>query len=97
MIEHLVIFKLKPESTDAQRQEVVTRLRGLRDLIPDIIELTAGFNTSDRSQGFEVGLFVRLPSHQALETYRNHPAHLSAVDEAIKPVLTDLIVVDYET
>ncbi|HHT01395.1 MAG TPA: Dabb family protein [Firmicutes bacterium] len=95
MIEHIVLLKKKPEATDEQMEELVARLKALQDKIPNILDLTVGYNFSARGQGFTIGLVVRFPDKAALEVYQPHPAHQEVV-QYIRTVVSDLIVVDYE-
>lgn len=96
MVEHLVLFKLKPDVTEDQKEQMIEGLRSLQEKIPGILHLSAGGNFSDRSQGYEIGLSVRFVDRQALDVYIPHPAHRECVDRFITPIKTDVIVVDYE-
>jgi hypothetical protein len=96
MIEHVVLFKLKSETTTAERQAAIRALKGLREQIEGIVDLTCGENFSERSQGFEIGLVVRFRDRAALDAYIPHPVHRGAVEQYIHPVRADVIVVDYE-
>jgi hypothetical protein len=96
MVEHLVLFKLKPEATEEQKEAAIQALRGLKGQIDGILELTCGRNFSQRSQGFEIGLLVRFRDRAALEVYIPHPAHRGAVEQFLHPIREDVIVVDYE-
>lgn len=96
MIDHLVLFKLKPEATPEQQERMVRELGALRGKIDGIVDLTVGRNFSERSQGYEVGLCVRFNDRAALEGYLPHPAHRGCVDEFVRPIMADVIVVDYE-
>src|SRR5437879_324094 len=96
MIEHVVLFKTIPSATEEQKQRMVEELRGLKDKIPGIVDLSVGRNFSARNQGFDIGLVVRFESREALEGYLPHPAHRACVDAYINPIREDVIVVDYE-
>lgn len=95
-LEHIVLFRLKPETTAAQEAELIRRLRALKDQIPGIIELTAGRNVRDVSHGYTVGLIVRLRDLDALEAYRAHPAHQEIL-RYIEEVTETRLAVDYYT
>ena len=95
-IDHLVLFQWQPEATAAQIDAAIAALRSLANGIPGVLQLSCGENFSDRARGFQHGLVVRLTDRAALETYRAHPAHQAVVDRHIKPILADLIAVDYE-
>jgi hypothetical protein len=96
MVEHVVLFKLKPEATEAQRRAMLEGLRGLREAVPGIVDLSCGTNFSERSQGYEIGLVVRFADRTALESYLPHPAHRGVVEQFIRPISDGVIVVDYE-
>ena len=96
MVEHVVLFKLKPGATEPEKTAAIAALKGLRDQIPGIVDLTCGRNFSERSQGHEIGLVVRFQDRAALEAYIPHPAHRGVVEKHIHPIREAVIVVDYE-
>ena len=96
MIEHIVLFRWKPEATPAQVRQVVEGLRALRENIPGILDLTCGENFSSRARGFKHGLVVRLADRAALEAYGPHPAHQHVVQSFINPIREDILAFDYE-
>lgn len=97
MIEHLVLLKVKPDASPQETERMIDALKGLAGSIPSIRELTCGRNTSDRSQGFTHGLFVRFASTADLDAYISHSEHRRVVDEYLQPVVDDVVVVDYES
>lgn len=96
MVEHIVLFRWKAEATAEQIEQAITGLRGLKAQVPNILDLSAGENFSERAQGFTHGLVVRFPDKAALEVYGPHPAHQHVVQTYISPVCADVLVVDYE-
>lgn len=96
MIEHIVLFKWKEEASASAIAQVMEGLRNLPDKIPEIIALSCGENISERSQGFQHGLVVRFSDRDALATYQAHPAHQALVQNLIKPIVQDILCVDYE-
>ena len=95
MVEHLVFFKLKPETPEASKINMLEKLRSLQGEIPEILEISCGENFTDRAKNFNLGLRVLLNSKADLSTYSNHPAHLEVVNNHIKPILDDIIALDY--
>lgn len=93
---HIVLFRWKPGTTDAQRDAALTALRELANAIPGIVDLTCGANFTDRAKGYDTGLVVRFRNRQALEAYLPHPAHRRVVDEVINPIREDSLALDYE-
>jgi hypothetical protein len=95
MVEHVVLFKLKADATAEAKQAAVAALKGLRDQVEGIVDLSCGLNFSERSQGFEIGLVVRFRDRAALDAYMPHPAHRGVVDQYLHPIRESVIVVDY--
>src|SRR5437016_4301804 len=96
MIEHIVVFKWKPEASSEDIEAAMEGLRGLRAQVPGIVALTCGKNFSERSQGFGTGLIVRFADRSALDGYVPHPAHQQVVETLIAPIRAEMVVVDYE-
>jgi hypothetical protein len=95
MIEHIVLFKLKPDAPADAGERMLERLRGLGSS-PRIVELTCGVNFSARSQGFTHGLLVRFRTRADLEAYAVDPEHQKVIAEAIRPVVESVLALDYE-
>jgi hypothetical protein len=96
MIEHIVLFRFKPETKPEVLTAILKELRALKSLVPSVADLSAGQNFCDRSQGFEYGLVVRFFDRQGLDAYQVHPEHQRVVREWIRPNLEQIIAVDYE-
>lgn len=95
MVEHIVLFKMMPESTAAEKEELLRKLRGLEGKIDGIVSLSAGESFTDRHKGYTIGLVVRFVDREALERYGPHPEHVP-VKEYVAQVCEDVIAVDYE-
>jgi hypothetical protein len=96
MVEHIVLFKWREDAAPADIARAVQGLKGLREEIGGIVDLTIGDNFSSRSQGFQCALVIRFENRRAVEEYGPHPAHQSVVQNLINPIRVDTIVVDYE-
>ena len=96
MIEHVVLFKVKAGTPAASVKAMVDGLAGLKTRVPGIVDLSVGANFTDRNNGFTHGLVVRFRDKAALEGYLPHPAHQEVVQGNIRPIIEDLIAVDYE-
>ncbi len=93
MIEHMVFFKVKEENKNVEK--IAAALIALQEKVPNIREISAGRNFSDRSQGFNLGLRVLLNSDVDLDAYRQHPAHVHVLETLIKPAVEAIVVMDY--
>ncbi len=96
MIVHIVLFKWKEETAPEAIARVMKNLRGLKEKIPGIIELSCGENFSERAKGFQHGLVVKFSDRPALDVYQPHPAHQEVVQNLIKPIAAEIIALDYE-
>ncbi len=96
MIEHIILFRRKPEITDAQIAAVMESLRGLKDQIPGIVTLACGADFSGRAQGYTHALVVRFSDRAALDAYGSHPAHQAVVETQIKPSFEGILGFDFE-
>jgi hypothetical protein len=95
-VDHIVLFRWKPDASPEAVAAAVEGLRALKAKIPGILDLSCGMNFSARSQGYETGLVVRFVDRAALEAYGPHPAHQEVVQSLIHPIRADIIAVDYE-
>lgn len=96
VVEHIVIFKFNETTSVEQQTEAIEKLKNLKNEIYGIVDIQAGLNFSDRSQGFQVGLTVRFEDKQALEAYGPHEKHQEAVSYLKEIGLSDIVVVDFE-
>lgn len=97
MFDHLVVFQFNENITESKEQELVDQLLSFKGVIPGIIDITAGRNTShetDNRHGFSLGLRVTFESQEALLQYGPHPAHQQFV-QSLHGLVNQVIVVDY--
>lgn len=94
MIEHIVLFKMKPNATEDDKRRLVTALKAMKDRIPGMVDLSAGETFTDRHQGFVVGLVTRFEDEQSLENYGPHPLH-QPVKDLVAQLCDDVLAVDY--
>jgi len=95
LVDHLVLFEVKDDAQVEDVEELLSRLRGLRSDIPNVVDLSVGENFSGRAKGYTHGLFVRFQTPDDLWEYLNHPEH-QAVAEKLETLTTDRLVVDYD-
>jgi len=96
MIEHIVLFRWNNATSEEAIESVLAELRGLKNKIPGIVDLSCGANFCDRAKGYTHGLVVRFKDRAALETYGPHPEHQRVVQNLIKPIAADILALDYE-
>jgi antibiotic biosynthesis monooxygenase (ABM) superfamily enzyme len=94
MIDHLVLLAVREDASPEDIEDLISSIRGLKDTVPGVVDLTVGENFSERSGGYTHGLFVRFESVEDLQGYMKHPDHLAVVEKL--DALTTRIIVDYE-
>lgn len=79
MIRHLVMWRVRGDSPQ-QRADNIDRLKcsfeSLRGLIPGLVTLEVGVDTSGVDHACDVVLFSEFVSQDALDAYASHPEHL---------------------
>jgi antibiotic biosynthesis monooxygenase (ABM) superfamily enzyme len=94
MIDHLVFMAARDDASPEDIEDLIASLRGLRDTVPGVVDLSVGENFSPRSGGSTHGLSVRFETAEDLQGYLKHPDHQAVVEKLDR--LTSRIVVDYE-
>jgi hypothetical protein len=98
MIEHIVLLKLKENVTEAQTRALIDGLNELKQAIPGMLEVSAGYNSSPegKSAGFTYGFIVRFSDAAARDRYVPHPEHQKLAQTLVRPIADDVLVFDYE-
>jgi antibiotic biosynthesis monooxygenase (ABM) superfamily enzyme len=94
MIDHLVFIAVREDASPEDVEDLISSIRGLKDSVPGVVDLSVGENFSPRSGGYTHGLFVRFETREDLQGYMEHPDHLAVVEKLDR--LTSRIVADYE-
>ena len=71
-------------------------LRGLKDKIAGVVDLSCGANFFDRAESYTHGLVVRFADRAALEGYNPHPEHQRVLQNFVNPIRADVLALDYE-
>lgn len=77
MVRHVVVFKYKPEATEAQIQKITDAFRNLKDEIPGIVSFEHGINNSPEglNQDFTHVYLLTFEDAAARDAYLPHPKH----------------------
>lgn len=97
-VRHVVVFKYKPDASEADIQKVTDSFRDLQNKIPGIVSFEHGINNSPegKNMGFTHVYLLTFEDAEARDAYLPHPNHkefgnlLGELD-----VLEDVFVVDY--
>jgi len=99
MIKRIVLWRLKDAASEPAGLENALKvkevLESLDGKIPGLLRIEVGINFNGSGEACDVAFYAEFEDKDALECYKNHPAH-----EKIKPVVMALQqerrVVDYE-
>ena len=94
MIKHIVFFKLSKDGK-LHQNEIITKLKNLKDDISFIVDLEVGKNFANEDRACDISLIVTLKSKQDLQSYATHEKHIPVV-QFIKQYAVESKVVDYE-
>ena len=97
MVKHIVMWKMaQTDDKEAKALKIKEVLEGLKNTIDVIKEIGVGinFNTSDAAA--DIVLVSVFDSKEDLNTYQNHPNHVAAADNYVKPNVIERKVADYE-
>ena len=93
MIRHVVMWKFKA-GTEAQRDEFLTKLKGLYGVIPQIRAQEIGVDVAGGGN-YDAVLVCDFDSLKDLEAYKTDPRHV-AVSDLCKSIREDRVAVDWE-
>jgi hypothetical protein len=94
MINHVVLLKFKPETTEEAIQELEKILDQLPNKIHDIKMYEFGRDILRSPRSYDFGLVSLFVNQMGLERYLKHPEHLPVV-EKIKTMCENVITVDF--
>jgi len=95
MITHIVLFKFKPEATEAEIQKLAEGLGGLPQLIEEIREFRFGADVVGSERSYDLGLVSSFEDLDALQRYNVHPEHQKVVAQ-VKAIASNVVAVDFE-
>ncbi len=95
MVDHLVFFAVREGASGEEVDDLLSSIRGLKETVPGVVDLSVGEDFSGRSGGYTHALFARFEDAAGLQVYMGHPAHLAVV-EKLGATTSGRIVADYE-
>ncbi|KAL8539361.1 hypothetical protein ACS0TY_001113 [Phlomoides rotata] len=96
IIEHIVLFNAKPDADLSAVNAMLTNLNSLVSL-DSVLHLSAGpvYRCRSKSLNFTHMLHSRYTSKENLDSYTVNPTHVSVVANYVKPVVDDVMAVDW--
>ena len=96
VVVHLVFFAFKADATETQIETLMSELRSLSSVIPGVQQLSCGKSFTQRGKAFTHALSVLLTDRAALDAYGPHPAHQKVLADFVKPILEEVLAIDYD-
>lgn len=98
MVNHIVMWKFKPEIEEAQKPEIKKameeNLKALVGKVPGL--LTVEFvNSPIPSSTHDIALVTTLEKAEDIAIYGAHPEHVRVADTYVRPYVTDRACLDY--
>ncbi|MGC3988357.1 MAG: Dabb family protein [Chthoniobacteraceae bacterium] len=95
MVQHIVLFKVNPDTTEEKVEKMMrdTRIQLLK--IPEVLSVKCG-KRIDPSNEWPFFIAVEFESMDKLAVYMDDPIHLKYVQDVIKPNTVDRLALDYE-
>ncbi|MEE3393556.1 MAG: Dabb family protein [Lachnospiraceae bacterium] len=97
MVKHIIVWNLKSDMDDVQKENVKAEIkRGLENLngrIADMESLKVYDKPMDGSDG-DIALECVFKSEEALKMYQGNPDHVKVRDEKIKPYISSRVCFD---
>jgi hypothetical protein len=94
MLTHIVCFRYKGETTDAQRADHRARLAGLAGL-DGVVDLKVGADVVRSPRSYDTGLIVVFADRAALDAYQKDPGHVPVAQFGVG-LCESIVAVDFE-
>lgn len=95
MVQHIVLFKLKPDTTNERIEEMMMKTRMQLLKIPEVMSVKCGKRIDPECQ-WPFFIALEFESMDKLAIYREDSIHLKYVEEVLKPNIVDRLTLDYE-
>ncbi len=94
MLKHIVLFKFKPGTKDADIINAEKGLAGLPARISEIKRYEFGQDVVQSDRSYDFALVSEFDDLEALKRYRMHPYHLAVVNQ-LGMISDSIIAVDF--
>lgn len=99
MVKHVILWKLKEELTDTEKEEVKKGIKegleGLAGKIPGLVEVKVNINGLPTST-VDVMLDTTFTDADVLKAYSTNPLHVAVADGKVRPYTAVRSCLDYE-
>ena len=98
MVNHIVMWKFKPEVEESQKPELKKvmheQLNALVGKVPGLLTVEFIENPLPSST-HDIALVTTLESAEAIPVYAKHPAHVHVADNYVRPYVMERACLDY--
>ena len=94
MLKHVIFFKFKAETTEADIDKLADSLGALPEKISEIREFVFGRDIVRSERSYDFGLVSSFDDRAALDAYAIHPDHQRVVVH-IKQICSSVVAVDF--
>ena len=95
MFRHIVMFRWADSVTDDTKREVIGRLWGLPEQVPQVRSFHVGADAGLDSRNFDVAVVAEFDDVGDYESYARHPDHVALVADWLGPNITDRAAVQF--
>lgn len=95
MVHHVCLFKLKPEVSAENVEEMIRRTRSLLLRIPEALNVRSGKRIEPEAP-YPFFFSVDFESRAKQRMFRDDPIYLKFLEEVIRPYTTECVASDYE-
>lgn len=94
MLKHVVFMKFKPDTSDAEIDQIEKGLAGLPARIPEIKRYEYGRDILRTDRSYDFALISEFEDQDAMKRYQVHPYHFAVLNK-INAVCEDILAVDF--
>jgi len=94
VIQHIVLLRFKPGTTEDQIREAFAPAQDLVNEIDGVQRVTLGRNRGEEDHGYSHALIVSLSDDEGLSDYLHHPVRQRYVTESLGPIEESRIEID---
>jgi hypothetical protein len=95
MVHHVALYKLRPETSEENVEEMIRKTRSLLLKIPEALSVRSGKRISaETAWPFFVSIDFESRAKQAI--FKDDPVYLKFLEEVVRPYTTESLTADYE-
>lgn len=95
MIKHIVLFKMKEESTPDEIKKLAGELEGLKESTDGLmVECEVAKDVLRTERSYDLCLYSKFKTVEDVEKYGDHPNHVKVL-ETVKELCSAAVKVDY--